>query len=278
MRRVSVDLALPIQQASPLACAWYDSAEGSGGPAIGEPFMDRDGKQSGHNREGAGWGRKVTRAAKDPMGAVLSQCRKLHGRLVLSFVARRSRRIEPGGDEWQVLQEKVSRLGGKLGIAARAVFYAHSLRRCGADPFLLPGVSMLSPQLIELGDEVHMNRGVVITAQAEVSIGNRVLMGPYVHVNSGNHRFDDRDVPILKQGKDCMPIVIEDDVWVAANVVITAGSRIGRGSIVMAGAVVSGDVEPYSIVGGVPARLIRRRGDRTRSREEAVRDSHATEQ
>ncbi|MDH7487337.1 MAG: acyltransferase [Anaerolineae bacterium] len=182
--------------------------------------------------------------------------------MALCRLRGRLRRLEVNSDEWLVLQERLGGVGGELGQALRAVFYAHSLGRCGAGCRFQPGVVMILPQRIELGDDVRMNRGVYIVAQEKVSIGNHVLIGPYVHINSGNHRFEDPTVPIVDQGKALEPIIIEDDVWIAAHAVITAGSRIGRGSVVMAGAVVSGTVEPYSVVGGVPARLVRRRGER----------------
>lgn len=185
--------------------------------------------------------------------------RLVHG-ITLWNLRRRLRRLKVSSDEWLVLQDRISQVGGELGMALRAVFYTHSLRKCGVNPQIRPGVVMLLPHNIEIGDEVRINRGVHITAQEKVRIGNHVLIGPYVYINSGNHRFEDPAVPIMYQGKALKPIVIEDDVWIAAHAVITAGSHIGRGSVVMAGAVVSGKVEPYSIVGGVPARLVRRRG------------------
>jgi galactoside O-acetyltransferase len=71
--------------------------------------------------------------------------------------------------------------------------------------------------------------------------------------------------PIRLQGHDAGTIVIEDNVWLAANVTVVGGVRIGRGSVIAAGAVVTSDIEPYSIAGGVPARLIRRRTAETPS-------------
>jgi len=188
--------------------------------------------------------------------------RRLIRKAALWNLKLRLRGLEVGSEEWKILQEKVSRVGGELGEALRALFYARSLCKCGANPRFFPGVIMAMPHNIELGDEVTLNRGVYIAAQTKVTIGNHVLIGPYVHINSGNHRFDDPAVPIRQQGKALKPIVIEDDVWIAANVVVTAGSHIGRGSVVMAGAVVSGTIEPYSVVGGIPARVVRRRGQR----------------
>ena len=184
-------------------------------------------------------------------------------RLALWNLRRHLHSLKVDSDEWAILQDELGWVGGELGEALRAIFYAYSLGKCGANPWFLPGVVMLRPHNIEIGDDVSMNRGVYITAPEKVRIGNHVLIGPYVHINSGNHCFEDPAVLIMYQGKTLKPIVIEDDVWIAAHAVITAGTHIGRGSVVMAGAVVSGRVEPYSVVGGVPARLVRRRGERS---------------
>ena len=207
-------------------------------------------------------GRRIASALLHPGRTYRLVRRRLVRKAALWNLERRLRGMEAGSEEWKILQEEVGRVGGELGEALRALFYSRSLRKCGANPRFLPGVSMVLPQNIEIGDDVRMNRGVYITAQTKVIIGNHVLIGPYVHINSGNHRFEDPRIPIAQQGKALKPIIIEDDVWIAANVVITAGSHIGRGSVVMAGAVVSGKVEPYSVVGGVPARFVRRRGER----------------
>lgn len=76
---------------------------------------------------------------------------------------------------------------------------------------------------------------------------------------TAEHVFGRRDVPIRDQGEQVSPTVIEDGVWLAANVVVLAGVRVGRGAVCAAGAVVTRDVAPFTIVGGVPARLIRER-------------------
>jgi maltose O-acetyltransferase len=92
------------------------------------------------------------------------------------------------------------------------------------------------------------------------TIGKNVMMGPDCYVYTRNHQFDRTDIPMIDQGfKDKEPVIIEDDVWIGARVIILPGVKIGKGSIVGAGAVVTKDVEPYSIVAGVPAKLIRKR-------------------
>lgn len=92
------------------------------------------------------------------------------------------------------------------------------------------------------------------------TIGNDVMMGPNVTIITRNHRFDNTDTPMRLQGfEEYKPVVIEDDVWIGQQVIILPGIHIGKGSIIGAGSVVTKNVEPYSIVGGAPAKLIRLR-------------------
>ncbi|WP_241967227.1 acyltransferase [Pseudokineococcus lusitanus] len=95
----------------------------------------------------------------------------------------------------------------------------------------------------------------------EVVIGDDVMMGPRVVVLATNHVSDDVSRPMREQGLTRpRPVVIEDDVWIGANAVLLPGRRIGQGSIVAAGCVVTKDVEPYSVVGGNPGRVLGSRG------------------
>lgn len=90
-----------------------------------------------------------------------------------------------------------------------------------------------------------------------VSIGKYVMMGPNVLILTQNHRFDRIDIPMALQGNtQHLPVIIEDDVWIGARCILLPGVRIGQGAILAAGSVVSHDVPPYSIVGGVPAKVI----------------------
>lgn len=96
-------------------------------------------------------------------------------------------------------------------------------------------------------------------------IGNDVAIAQGSYIRAGNHKFDRLDMPINKQGHEAASIlykgkeysiVIEDDVWIGAKAIILSGTKIGTGSVVAAGAVVSIDVPPYSVVAGNPARII----------------------
>lgn len=130
------------------------------------------------------------------------------------------------------------------------------LEHCGKNVNIEQGARFSSA--VRLGD----NSGIGINARVEahVTIGNDVMMGPDCMLFTANHAFSDLSVPMRLQGHEApRPIVIEDDVWIGARVIILPGVRVGRGSIIGAGSVVTADVPPYSIVGGNPARLIRSR-------------------
>lgn len=98
-----------------------------------------------------------------------------------------------------------------------------------------------------------------IGASGQVVIGADVLLGPRVTILPENHVFDDTGRAIKAQGVRRERVVIGDDCWIGAGAIILAGVRIGRGSVVAAGAVVSRDVPALSVVGGVPARVLRSR-------------------
>lgn len=95
-----------------------------------------------------------------------------------------------------------------------------------------------------------------------VTMGNYVMIGPELLITGADHRFDKPGVAMIFSGRpDPEECVIEDDVWIGARVTVLKGVRIGRGAVIAAGAVVTRDVPPYTITGGVPARQIRQRFD-----------------
>jgi len=97
----------------------------------------------------------------------------------------------------------------------------------------------------------------VIRGQGGVTIGDRVYFAPLVQVLAVNHVYEDPDRPFIEQGITAQGIVIEDDVWVGAGAIITDGVRVGHGAVIGAGAVVTRDVPPHTVVAGVPARVVR---------------------
>ncbi|BCX04444.1 MAG: transferase [Candidatus Roseilinea sp.] len=97
----------------------------------------------------------------------------------------------------------------------------------------------------------------VIRGQGGVHIGNRVYTSPLCQIIAVNHVFDDPARPFVEQGITAEGIVIEDDVWIGSGAVILDGVRVGKGAVVAAGAVVTRDVPPHTVVGGVPAKVIK---------------------
>lgn len=120
-----------------------------------------------------------------------------------------------------------------------------------------PNVNFGKGDNIAIGNMCQINERVYIQSG---KIGNYVLIAPNVSILSKFHKYDNIDVPMALQGigKDSPP-VIEDDVWIGRNVVIMPGIIVGKGSIIGSNAVVTKNVEPYSIIGGVPAKLIKKR-------------------
>jgi len=109
---------------------------------------------------------------------------------------------------------------------------------------------------IRIGDNVIIGPNCFLGFGGKIEIGNHVMIAPHVVIVSHNHSFDNLNVPMRNQALQCLPITIEEDVWISSHVTILPGVRIGRGAIIAAGAVVNHDVEPFSIVGGVPAKKI----------------------
>jgi len=114
---------------------------------------------------------------------------------------------------------------------------------------------------LQIGDRVSINSNVLLDASenGRIIIGSDVLIGPNVVLRASNHVFKDKDRPINQQGHTGGYILVQDDVWIGANVVVVPNVTIGAHAVVAAGAVVTSDVEPWTVVGGVPARVILRR-------------------
>lgn len=115
----------------------------------------------------------------------------------------------------------------------------------------------MSQSRIKIGKDSLIGEYSVIRGQGGVEIGDRVYTSPFTQIIAVNHVFDDPNRPFVDQGITAEGIVIEDDVWLGAGAVITDGVRVGRGAVVAAGAVVTKDVPPHTVVGGVPARQIK---------------------
>jgi len=142
-------------------------------------------------------------------------------------------------------------------------FIRYNFKKCGKNVKFY-AFDHLSHKSISIGDNVYIGRGAKFSAAiAEINIGSHVMFGPNVLIRGGNHNTDVIGEYMInvkeKRESDDEDVNINDDVWVGANATILKGVNIGRGSIVAAGAVVTKSFPPYSVVGGVPAKILKRR-------------------
>lgn len=144
-------------------------------------------------------------------------------------------------------------------LAARIRSHAYEhyiLPRCGKNLKIKCGVMIDAPEQIQVGDNFAIGEFSFIGANGGLVIGDNVLIGHHVSIITAQHGHTRTDVPMAQQGIEAAPVTIEDDVWIGSGARIMMGVRIGRGAIVGANAVVTRDVEPYAIVGGVPAKVL----------------------
>jgi acetyltransferase-like isoleucine patch superfamily enzyme len=131
----------------------------------------------------------------------------------------------------------------------------------GANALLEPGVWITAPGAarVRIGRGTFLNMGVMVAAERFVEIGEHCMLANGCFVTDSSHRYDDPEKPITWQGFESKgPTRIGDNCWLGANVVVTSGVSIGERCVVGANSVVTKDVEPYSIVAGAPARVLRK--------------------
>lgn len=112
---------------------------------------------------------------------------------------------------------------------------------------------------LKIGNNVGINHYCFIGVRGDIEIGDNVIFGPRVNIFSENHNFDSIEIPIKNQGVTKGKTIIGSDVWIGANVSIMSGVNIGDGCVIAAGAVVTKNIPAYSIIGGVPAKIIKSR-------------------
>lgn len=112
---------------------------------------------------------------------------------------------------------------------------------------------------LKIGNNVGMSENCHIQVRGNIVIGNNVIFGPNVSIFSENHNFSKLNITINLQGETRKGVEIKDGVWIGARSVILDGVCIGKNSIIAAGSIVNKNVPPFSIVGGVPARVLKHR-------------------
>lgn len=122
-----------------------------------------------------------------------------------------------------------------------------------------PGIFIFTGRQLEVGDDVDFARGVTVTTDGGLFIGDRVLIGYGTHILTRNHRIPALPGRIFDSGHISKSVSIGSDVWIGASCVLLPGVRIGANAVIAAGSVVTSDVPENTIVAGVPARVIRHR-------------------
>jgi len=143
--------------------------------------------------------------------------------------------------------------------------YKKQMLSCGHHVTFKPSTSNIKGiENMSFGNYVRIHKyATLFSTDAKLIIGNKVALGPKVTIMTGNHATDTIgtfmwDVHSKKEGLD-KDVILEDEIWVGSNVTILSGAHISRGCVIAAGAVVNKYLPPYSIAGGVPAKVLKYR-------------------
>jgi len=134
-----------------------------------------------------------------------------------------------------------------------------SLKKIGYRFRVGPKCQLFDHRLIEIGNNVFIGDGSIITTVVPVKIGNNVMFGPEVMLIGGDHKTTviGQPMSLVKELGLNIPITIEDDAWLGARTIVLKGVTIGEGAVVGAGSLVSKNILPYSVNVGQPAKLVR---------------------
>lgn len=158
-----------------------------------------------------------------------------------------------------MLAELGKKIRYKISIL-RGHFFKPFFKKAGHTILIEDHFRSLGIKNISLGHDIYFNHHVELIAEnSSITIGNYVRIGQNSKILTLIHQYKSKKIPMFLQPDTFAPVVIEDDVWIGANCVILPGITVKKGAIVGAGAVVTKDVPAYSVVGGVPAKLIRKR-------------------
>ena len=148
-----------------------------------------------------------------------------------------------------------------LGYVPRYLIYKLLFKKLDSFCFIQPNVFFSHCYNIRCGKNFVVNSNTYFHGIGGIDIGDYVLVGPNVVISSGMHEYTKSREPVALQNIVPRKIIIEDGVWIGANVVVMPGIRISKGTIVGAGSVVTKSTEPYSVVAGVPAKQIKLRAN-----------------
>ena len=140
------------------------------------------------------------------------------------------------------------------------VYGIRHLGSCGKSTTVRPSASLAYPQNIFLSDNVHVQRHVYLWAgrNSKITVGDFTILGPGSFITSDNHGIKKNHLIVEQPGEED-DVIIGSDVWLGAYSIVLPGVKIGDGAVIAAGSVVTKEVEPFTVVGGVPAKKISER-------------------
>ena len=146
---------------------------------------------------------------------------------------------------------------GMIGVLLRYIFVKNIAKKTGNNLAIHPGVYLFNLQNVEFGNNVSIHPMCYLEGLGGITIGDDVSIAHSATLISTNHSWDNKDLPIKYNPAVLNAIEIENDVWIGCAARILAGVKIRKRSVVAAGAVVNKSFEPFSLIGGVPAKLIK---------------------
>ncbi len=159
----------------------------------------------------------------------------------------------------RIILQTIKYLDFKLLMKVRNYLYKYIFNSMGKNCNICAAVTFISPNNIKLGNRVSIHHNCYIGGRGNINIGDYVSIACNTIIISEDHIFDDLNKNIKEQGIKEKRIIIEDNVWIGANTKILGGVTVKTGSVIAAGSVVNKDTAVNSVVGGVPAKLIKYR-------------------
>jgi len=176
-----------------------------------------------------------------------------------------------------VMQHIITTMPGGLGLIVRRFYYSRKFKVCGSNLFIDTDVTFYRPENISVGDNVSIGKYGVFEAAVEIIIGSgtgistgymnashgpiiigeNCLISRGVQMYAGTRKYANKAVLVKNQGYSSGKVIINNDVWIGANSYIGKDIVIGEGAVIGAGSMVNHDIKPYSVVAGVPAKIIK---------------------
>lgn len=170
--------------------------------------------------------------------------------------------VSTGNRVFFIVQGLLKYLAFNWAVALRGWLYRPFFRKFGRGVIIMDNVTIKYPDQIDIGDNTRINEGCYIVGLGGLSIGADVMVGAGAKIVTTSHVARRVDIPMAQQGLAVAAVSIGDDVWVGFDAKILSGTTIGKGSIVGAGAVVTGGSFPdFSTLAGIPARVLQSRID-----------------